>query len=33
MNKKIDRLYNVDWKDKDGIIYSSIEKTVHVRHK
>ena len=33
MNRKIDRLYNVDWKDKDGIIYSSIEKTVHVRHK
>jgi hypothetical protein len=30
---KVDRLYQVDWTDRAGVIHASVEKTIHIRRK
>ncbi len=29
---KVERVYNIDLMDKEGTVYASIEKTLHIRH-
>ena len=30
---KVDRLYQVDWTDRAGLVHASMEKTIHIRRK
>ena len=30
---KIDRQYQVDWADRDGTVYATVETTIHIRRK
>jgi acyl-coenzyme A thioesterase PaaI-like protein len=30
---KIDRQYQVDWADREGTIYATVETTIHIRRK
>jgi len=30
---KIDRQYQVDWKDREGTVYATVETTVHIRRR
>jgi hypothetical protein len=32
-NCKLDRVYTIDLKDKNDVVYASCEKMVHIRHK
>lgn len=30
---KLERLYQVDWADREGTVYASVETTIHIRRK
>ena len=30
---KLDRLYQVDWTDREGTVYATVESTIHIRRK
>jgi hypothetical protein len=32
-NSKIDRVYQVELVDKDGVVYAKVDKTLHIRQK
>lgn len=31
--QKIDRQYQVDWADREGTVYATVETTIHIRRK
>ena len=33
LQPKVDRLYQVDWTDRAGLVHASIEKTIHIRRR